>query len=125
MAQEVHIVLLSNDPARAYPALMLALGAVAKGLKTEIYFAMKGLDIVRKGKAKKITMPGAPPLGQFLDDAKKLGVKLCACAPSRQMLEQMGISGQTVEGGVKLEDMMGFLERALPAAKEGGLVLFI
>ncbi len=125
MAQEVHIVLLSNDPERAYPALMLALGAAAKGLKTEIYFAMNGLDIVRKGKAHEITMPGAPPLGQLLEDNRKMGTKLCACAPSRQMLEQMGITEETIEPGVKLEEMMGFLDRALTAAKEGGMVTFI
>jgi peroxiredoxin family protein len=31
--QEVHIVLVSNDPNRAYPTLILALGTITMGAK--------------------------------------------------------------------------------------------
>ena len=45
--QEVHIVLVSNDPNRAYPALILALGTITMGAKCKLYCTMSGLDVVR------------------------------------------------------------------------------
>ncbi len=124
-AQELHIVLVSNDPQRAYPAFQLAMGAAALGNKARVYATTAGLDILRKGAADKIQLPGYPPLGQVIRDAIKYGAEVCACAASNDILKNQGITPQTVEPGVKLEDMMGFLNRALPAAKEGGIVTFI
>src|SRR6266705_2315252 len=100
--QELHIVLLSDDPDRAYPAFQLAMGA-----------------------ADKVQLPGYPPLGQILRDAIKYGAEVCACAASSDILKNQGITPETVEPGVKLEDMIGFLNQALPAAKDGGVVTFI
>jgi predicted peroxiredoxin len=125
MPQELHIVLVSKDPERAYPALTLALGAEAMGVKAHIYFTMSGLEIVKKGGAAKIQLPGYPSLEKFLKDAIETGVYVCACAPSTQILEQMGVTEETLEPGVRIEEVIGFLNRALPAAKEGGLVLFV
>jgi predicted peroxiredoxin len=124
-SQEVHIVLLSNDPQRAYPAFQLAMGAAALGQKARVYATTAGLDLLRKGAADKIQLPGYPPLGQVIRDAIKFGAEVCACAASSDILKNQGITPQTVEPGVRLEDMMGFLNRALPAAKEGGIVTFI
>ena len=123
--QEIHMVLLSNEPERVYPAFMLALGAVAMDVKVNVYCAMKGLDVVKKGAAEKIQLPGAPPLSQLIRDAISNGVRVCACAPSKEMLEQMGVTKETVEEGVELEDVVVFLRSALPAAKKGGLVFFV
>jgi predicted peroxiredoxin len=124
-SQEIHIVLLSNDPQRAYPAFQLAMGAAALGQKARVYATTAGLDLLRKGAADKIQLPGYPPLGQVIRDAIKFGAEVCACAASSDILKNQGITPQTVEPGVRLEDMMGFLNRALPAAKEGGIVTFI
>ncbi len=123
--QELHIVLLSNDPNRAYPALTLAMGAVAMGARAKVYCTMAGLDIVRKEGADKLGLPGMPPLGQMLRDALKSGVAVCACGPSPEVLRQMGISEETIEEGVQVEDVLGFLSEALPAAERGGVVTFI
>jgi len=123
--QEVHIVLLSNEPGRAYSALVLALGSVAMGAKCKLYCTMGGLDIVKKGGASKITMPGAPPLEKYLKDAIEAGVQVTACGPSKEMLKQMGVTKETLEQGVEFEDVIGFLNTALPAAKQGGMVVFI
>lgn len=123
--QEVHIVLVSNDPNRAYPALTLALGAVTMGAKCKLYCTMSGLDIVKKGGSSKITMPGTPPLDKYLKDAIDAGVEITACGPSKEMLAQMGITKDNLEQGVQSEDVIGFLKAALPAAKNGGMVLFI
>lgn len=123
--QEIHLVLLSNDPQRTYPALTLAMGAKAIGARARIYCTMGGLDIVRRGAADKVEMPGMPPLGNLLRDALKLGVEICACGPSPEVLKQMGITEETIEPGVAVEDVMGFLAQALPAAERGGVVTFI
>jgi predicted peroxiredoxin len=124
-SQELHIVLVSNDPQRAYPAFQLAMGAAALGNKARVYATTAGLDLLRKGAADNIQLPGYPPLGQVIRDAIKYGAEVCACAASSEILKNQGITPQTVEPGVRLEDMMGFLNRALPAAKEGGVVTFI
>ncbi len=125
MTQELHIVLLSSDPPRAYPAIQLAMGAVAMGAKAKVYCTSDGLEVVRKGSADRVQMPGYPPLGQLLRDALDSGVEVCACAPSPEILEAMGITSDTVEEGVELEDVIGFLNDAMPAAKNGGIVTFI
>lgn len=125
MTQELHIVLLSKEPERAYPAIQLALGAVAMGNKAKVYCTSSGLEVVKKDGAKEIQLPGFPPLKQLIHDAIQSGVKICACAPSPEILEAMGITKETVEEGVELEDVVTFLNEALPAAKEGGIVTFI
>lgn len=123
--QELHIVLVSKDPNRAYPAIQLAMGAAAMGHKARVYATTEGLEILRKGVADKIQLPGYPPLGQVLRDAIKLGAEVLACAASNEILKNQGITPETVEEGVKIEDMIGFLNGALPAAKNGGVVTFV
>lgn len=123
--QEVHIVLVSNDPNRAYPALILALGTITMGAKCKLYCTMSGLDVVKRGGASKMTMPGAHPLEKYLKVAIDAGVEVTACGPSKEMLAQMGITKDNLEQGVQFEDVVGFLKAALPASKKGGMVLFI
>ena len=41
------------------------------------------------------------------------------------MLLQMGVTPDNLEKGVEFEDVIGFLNAALPASKKGGMVLFI
>lgn len=125
MSQELHIVLLSNEPGRAYTAVQLAMGAVAMGNKARVYTTQKGLEVVRKGGAAGIELPGYPPLSDLLQDALQSGVEICACAPSPEILQALGITKDTVEEGVYLEDMIGFLNDALAAAQNGGVVTFI
>jgi predicted peroxiredoxin len=123
--QEVHLVLASNDPGRAYSALVLALGTVTMGVKCKLYCTMGALDIVKKGGASKITMPGAPALDKYLRDAINGGVQITACGPSKEMLRQIGVTPDNLVQGVEFEDVIGFLNAALPASKKGGMVLFI
>lgn len=108
-----------------YPALTLALGAATMGAKVTVYCTMSGLDVVKKDAVKQIVMPGMPPVEKFVKDAIEAGVEICACAPSLEMLRQMGVTEATALPGVKLEDVVSFLREALPAAKEGGVVTFI
>ncbi|MEM4280888.1 MAG: DsrE/DsrF/DrsH-like family protein [Candidatus Caldarchaeum sp.] len=123
--QEVHIVLVSDEPSRVYPAFQLAIGVASIGLKAQIYCTQKALNILRKGKAVNIQLPGYPPFDKVLRDAVNIGVKVFACAVSRDVLTKEGITEETVEEGVGLEDLGLFLKQALPAAKNGGIVSFI
>jgi predicted peroxiredoxin len=123
--QEVHIVIVSNDPGRVYPAVTLALGATALGTKVKLYATMNGWDLIRKDAGERIKMPGMPPIDKYLRDAIAAGASVCACAPSRELLAQAGITESSVIPGVTLEDAIGFLTAALPAAKTGGVVLFV
>lgn len=123
--QEIHMVVVSNDPTRVYPAVTLALGAAALGTKVHIYCTMSGWDVIKKDAGEKIKLPGMPPLDQYVKDAIGAGATVCACAPSAQMLSQLGIDESTIIPGVKIEDVVGFLNNALPAAKDGGIVLFV
>ena len=123
--QEVHIVIVSNDPTRVYPAVTLALGATALGSKVKLYATMNGWDLIRKDAGERIKMPGMPPIDKYVRDALAAGASICACAPSRDMLAQVGITESTVIPGVTLEDAIEFLTAALPAAKAGGVVLFV
>ena len=82
--QEVHIVLVSSDPGRAYSALVLALGTVTMGAKCKLYCTMSGLDIVKKGGASKITMPGAPSLDKYLQTPLKQEYKLLRVVRQRR-----------------------------------------
>ena len=115
--QEVHIVLISNEPGRAYSALVLALGSVTMGAKCKLYCKMNGLEIVKKGGASKITMPG-PFLDKYLHDAIEAGVQVTACGPSKEMLKQMGITADNLEPGVEFEDVIGFLTAASACFKK-------
>ena len=123
--QELHIIIVSNDPSRVYPAVTLALGATAVGAKAHLYCTMAGLDVVRKDAGERIKFQGMPPIDKYVKDAIGAGAHVCACAPSIDMLAQMGINESTVLPGVKIEDVVGFLSNALPAAKAGGIVLFV
>lgn len=123
--QEVHIVVVSNDPTRVYPAVTLALGSTAVGAKASLYFTMNGLDAIRKDAAERIKFEGLPPIDKYINDAIQAGAKVSACAPSREMLAQLGINESTILPGVEIEDVVGFLNNALPAAKAGGVVLFV
>jgi predicted peroxiredoxin len=123
--QEVHIVLVSNDPQRVYPALTLILASISLGVRAHLYCTMGELDVIRKDTADKISMPGMPPVSKYVKDAIEAGAYVCACAPSREFLEKMGINEETVLPGVKLEEAITFLNRALIAARNGGIILFI
>ena len=123
--QEMHIVIVSNDPNRVYPAVTLALGASALGTKVKLYATMNGWDLVRKDAGERIKYPGMPPIDKYVKDAIAAGASVCACAHSREMLAQVGLDESSVIPGVTLEDAIGFLTAALPAAKTGGVVLFV
>ncbi len=122
---KLHLVLLSNDPKRVFPALMLSLASASMGDDVRFYCAMDGLDLVHRERRKSIQMQGAPPIDQMFRDALAAGVKVCACAPSREMLTQMGITEQVLDKGVKMEDVTGFLLEVRKDVGDGTLLSFV
>lgn len=96
------IMCCSDDPEKAFPPFMLAAGAMALDMDVAMFFAMSGLNIVRKGGAEKITLKGAPkPLPEFLQIARDGGVKFLVCSscfPIVDMTEEDLIEGTEFAG---------------------------
>lgn len=100
----------SNHPEKAYPPFMLGAGALAMEMEVTIFFTMSGLDIVRKGGAEKIDLPGAPkPLPEFLGILKEGGVRLIACSAAFPIVDME--EGDLVDG-VECGGVATFVELA-------------
>ena len=81
MAKKMWIFCGSDEPTRAFPPFMLASGAIALDTEVNLFFTMQGLNIVRKGGAEKITLPGAPKtLPEFIQVMRDNGAKMIACS---------------------------------------------
>lgn len=106
---KLHLVLLSNDPQRVYPALTFALAAAAMDDEVRLYCTMGGLDVLHPERRQGIRLEGMPPVERYLKDALEAGVKIAACAPSKEMLERLGLTRDVLDEGVDLEDVTGFL----------------
>jgi len=115
---KLHLVLLSNDPQRAYPALTFALAAAAMEDQVHLYCTMGGLDVLHPQRRKSIQLPGMPPIGQFVQDALAAGVQIRACAPSKEMLQALGITQEILDQGVSIEDVTGFLLNLKPVTSD-------
>ena len=81
MAEKVLIFCGSDDPQKAFPPFMLGAGALATDMEVTLFFTMNGLNIVRKGGAEKIALPGAPKtLPEFVDVMREGGARMIACS---------------------------------------------
>jgi len=121
---KLHLVLLSNDPERVYPALTFTLSAAAMGDEAHLYCTMGGLDLVHPERRQAIQLEGMPPVDRYLKDALEAGAKVYACGPSKEMLAGMGITEDVLDEGVELEDVSGFLLNLKPV-DAGTLLSFI
>ena len=71
----------SDDPHKALPPFMLGCGAQALDMDLTLFFTLSGLNIIRRGYAEKIQLPGAPKtLPEFLKIAKENGARFIACS---------------------------------------------
>ena len=71
----------SDDPQKAFPPFMLGSGALATEMEVTMFFTMSGLNIVKKGGAEKIVLPGAPKtLPEFIEVMQEGGAKMIACS---------------------------------------------
>ncbi len=81
MAKKMLVFCGSDDPCKAFPPFMLGCGALAVDTELTLFFTLTGLNIIRKGGAEKIELPGAPnTLPGFLKIARENGARLIACS---------------------------------------------
>lgn len=117
MAQKMLIFCGSDTPEKAFPPFMLGSGALAMDMEVMLFFTMSGLNIIRKGGAKNITLEGAPKsLQEFINILQDGGAKLIACSAAFAIV---GIEEEDLIEGVECGGVATFVD----AAQEADVVL--
>ena len=117
MAAKMMIFCGSDDPQKAFPPFMLGAGALATEMEVTMFFTMNGLNIVKKGGAEKIVLPGAPKtLPEFIQVMREGGAKLIACSAAFPIV---GIKEQDLIQGVECGGVATFVI----GAEEADIVL--
>jgi predicted peroxiredoxin len=75
-----------DTPERTYAPFVLATTAAMMDIDATIYFLIKGVTVVKRGEAEKITIGGFPSLKEVIDQAAEAGVELLVCGQSTQLL---------------------------------------
>jgi predicted peroxiredoxin len=75
-----------DTPERTYAPFVLATTAAMMDIDATIYFLIKGVTVVKRGEAEKITLGGFPSLKEVIDQAAEAGVELLVCGQSTQLL---------------------------------------
>lgn len=117
MAAKVMIFCGSDDPQKAFPPFMLGSGALATEMEVTMFFTMSGLNIVKKGGAEKIVLPGAPKtLPEFIKVVQEGGAEMIACSAAFPIA---GIKEQDLIEGVECGGVATFVI----GAEEADIVL--
>ena len=117
MATKMMIFCGSDDPQRAFPPFMLGSGALATEMEVTMFFTMSGLNIVKRGGAEKIVLPGAPKtLPEFIKVVQEGGAKMIACSAAFPIA---GIKEQDLIEGVECGGVATFVI----GAEEADIVL--
>jgi predicted peroxiredoxin len=103
----------SDAPEKAFPPFMLGSGALAMDMDLTLFFTMTGLNIVRKGGAEKIALPGAPKtMPEFLQVMKDGGARMIACSAAFPIV---GIDEEGLADGVECGGVATFVAAAQDA----------
>ena len=98
---------------------MIASGALASDMEVTMFFCMSGLNLIRKGYAEKIELPGAPmTMPEFLKSVQQNGAKLIACAAGFPVI---GMKEEELIEGVECGGAVSF---ALTAEESGPVLTF-
>jgi predicted peroxiredoxin len=117
MAKKMLIFCGSDNPEKAFPPFMLGSGGLALDMEVTLFFTMSGLNIVRKGGAEKIVLPGAPKtLPEFIKVMREGGAKMIACSAAFPIV---GIKEQDIIDGVEFGGVATFVS----GAEEADVVL--
>jgi predicted peroxiredoxin len=117
MNKKVWIFCGSDDPQKAFPPFMLGSGALALDMEVNLFFTMSGLNIVKKGCAEKIDLPGAPrPLPEFIQVLQEGGARMIACSAAFPIV---GCEENDLIDGVECGGVATFVS----GAEEADLVL--
>ena len=107
MAEKMLIFCGSDEPQKAFPPFMLGSGAIAMDMELTLFFTMSGLNIIRKGGAEKIVLPGAPKtLPEFIKIMQEGGARLIACTAAFPIV---GIQEEDLIEGVEFGGVAGFV----------------
>jgi predicted peroxiredoxin len=117
MAKKMLIFCGSADPYKAFPTFMLASGAVAMDMEITLFFTLSGLNIIKKGVAETIKLPGAPKtLPEFIDIMQEANAKFIACSAAFPIV---GCKEEDLIEGVECGGVASFVS----AAEESDVVL--
>jgi len=117
MAKKMLIFCGLDNPEKAFPPFMLGSGGLALDMEVTLFFTMSGLNIVRKGGAEKIVLPGAPKtLPEFIKVMREGGAKMIACSAAFPIV---GIKEQDLIEGVECGGVATFVG----GAEEADVVL--
>ena len=117
MAEKMLIFCGSDDPYKAFPPFMLASGALAMDMDITLFFTLSGLNIIKKGGAEKIDLPGAPKtLPEFIQIMKEGKATFIACSAAFPIV---GCKEEDLIEGVECGGVASFVS----AAEEADVVL--
>jgi predicted peroxiredoxin len=107
----------SDDPDKAFPPFMLGSGALALDMDVTLFFTLSGLNIIKKGQAEKIELPGAPKtLPEFIQIMKEANATFIACSAAFPIVE---CKEEDLIEGVECGGVASFVS----AAEEADVVL--
>lgn len=110
MSKRMLIFCGSDDPNKAFPPFMLGAGALAMDMEVTYFFTLSGLNIIKKGGAEKIELPGAPKtLPEFFDVMKDGGAKFIACSAAFPII---GCNEEDLVDGVECGGVASFVSDA-------------
>jgi predicted peroxiredoxin len=110
MAKKVVVYCGSDEPLKVFPAFMIGSAAQAMDMELILFFSMKGMNVVRKGGAERIKLPGAPKtLPEFINVVREAGAKLIACSGCFPI---MGLKEEDLIEGVELAGAATFVDEA-------------
>jgi peroxiredoxin family protein len=118
-----------------YPSLILAINARRLGMEANIFYTFMGINVVRKGGARKVKFVPSGPMGaipgmsffatwmmkkkidkaaiptieELMDVAQLEGVKLVAC---RMTMDMMELSADDLIEGVEIQNAEEFMKHA-------------
>jgi peroxiredoxin family protein len=137
-AKSMTMIVHSGDLDKTMAAFIVATGAAAKGTKVTMFFTFWGLNLVKKGGARKAKLSrmhmgglgtamikklmrknNVAPLEELISDASELGIRLVACEMT------MGLMNVAKEDLLSEANEIGGVGTYLDAAAEASVNLFV
>ena len=110
MTKKMLIFCGSDEPQKAFPPFMLGSGALAIEMEVTMFFTMRGLNIITKGKAEDIVLPGAPKtLPEFVKVMQEGDANMIACSAAFPIV---GIKEEDLIEGVECGGVATFVIEA-------------
>ena len=113
MAKKMWVFLGSDEPMKAFVPLMLASGALALDMEVNLFFSMTGLNIIKKGGAERIALPGAAKtLPEYIDIMRESHARFFACSAAFPIVH---IGEEDLISGVECGGVATFVAGAMEA----------